>query len=88
MENSNVKKKATWNQLKIFLLAHHPICEHFTDDVLRIHKIKLCSGCFLAIPFMILTFNLVPLLPFYVEAPIELIFSIGIIKTIIKPRQA
>ena len=32
------------------LLSHHPHCRMYDRDVLRIGKIRLCSGCFIAYP--------------------------------------
>ncbi|MCF2140274.1 MAG: hypothetical protein K9W44_09500 [Candidatus Lokiarchaeota archaeon] len=46
---------------KYFLLAHHPKCEQFEDDTIKINNTNLCIGCFTAIPtfFIILIIGLI-----------------------------
>ena len=35
-------------------LAHHPLCSYFEHDVIRIGRARVCSGCALALPALLL----------------------------------
>jgi len=40
------------------LLAHHPCCKEFDNDIIKIGKIRICIGCIIFIPFVLLTITL------------------------------
>lgn len=67
------------NFLHILFFSHHPLCKSYEDDVIAIKNLKLCTGCYIALPIMLLTLIIVPLTIFYRELPFNTLFILGFI---------
>jgi len=65
------------------LLSHHPICEEYMPDMLKIGKVHLCKGCFLGYSFSIfllaLYFLILPGMKMEILLEPELMIPVGII---------
>lgn len=51
---STDKRRFAVGILKL-LLAHHPCCKEFDDDIIKVGEIRICIGCIIFIPFVLLT---------------------------------
>jgi len=53
-ENKSRKWRSYLRSLGPLLLSHHPICDEFNSHFIKVGKIKLCVGCFIGYPTVII----------------------------------
>jgi len=61
------------------LLSHHPHCKYYDKDVLHIGKLKLCWGCIVTYPTMIIALVLITAFGWYREFAWWQFFIAGIV---------
>jgi hypothetical protein len=63
-------RQADWRRL---LLAHHPTCGHYEEDVWRPFGVALCVGCFTSLPVFLLVLAVLQ----WWTAPADLTWALG-----------
>ena len=64
------------------LLSHHPNCSKFENHVFHVGKIKICAGCSVVYPTILVSMIVVYIMNLYVIMPFEFLLFTGILFSI------